>query len=643
MVLLPNAFIAFDAAIPSGVSTKEGESDLKTDMFGEEHSGAFGLGIGKERYWGTAFEWLAEQDQDISNPADRPAFISWWDYGFYEVAMGDHPTVADNFQDGIPPASNFHTAVSENEAVAVLIVRLLEGDVKQNSGKLSADVKTVLQQQLGADNASKIGGWIENPTISPSYKKSIAPEFLKYVRDAINNQHLTVGSQWPEIAAYHDIVEFLTNETHGFTDEQITMLYHEVQRVTGWSIRYYGVEGYDKDIFNIFAFLSDKSLLMVGAPKDDFVQIIYMGKQYQNLNDPDSGVDMTWTAQQLYDMSDYDKKFISVEDQTQNYLDPYYDTMFYRTYFGSKESDKIQIPCVGMKHFYAEYISDMYYYQGISAVVIAKYYEGAIVTGKLVFNNSGVLGPMDTQVVVTKELVYPNVGSFDIPHDKVNATNGNFSVVVGAGGIIKIMRYPELDSGIPWYGGKAFVVKEIDLNISDDDAMRKTINWQIDLGNVTIEPANLSGYVFNNLDNNASYDSSTDEPISNVSIEIQGINKMQITEDEFGNPQVLPGEYDFTMMRSTTTDDNGSYNFTGLKPGYYVMQTSIDNIPIDRSLVPLPSGKNSANVSKPKDASVEGYVYYDEDQNNKRDSGEEIKQAEVELLYGEKTIKETTI
>ena len=54
-----------------------------------------------------------------------PAFISWWDYGFYESAIGDHPTVADNFQDGIPPAANFHTSTSEEEAVAVWIVRQL--------------------------------------------------------------------------------------------------------------------------------------------------------------------------------------------------------------------------------------------------------------------------------------------------------------------------------------------------------------------------------------------------------------------------------------------------------------------------------------------------------------------------------------
>jgi len=118
LVLLPNAFIAFDAAVPVNAPTDDDPTvNLKEAMFGGEHTGAFGLGIGKERYWSTAFEWLSQQDTHIENPADRPAFISWWDYGFYEVAMGAHPTVADNFQDGIAPAANFHTATSEKEAV----------------------------------------------------------------------------------------------------------------------------------------------------------------------------------------------------------------------------------------------------------------------------------------------------------------------------------------------------------------------------------------------------------------------------------------------------------------------------------------------------------------------------------------------
>ena len=137
LLILPNAYLAFDAAVP-GTEKKE--------VFGDLPSGAFGSSLGKEAYWVHAFSWFKEQDTGIERPAERPAFISWWDYGFYEVAVGGHPTVADNFQDGIPPAANFHTATSENEAVIIWVVRLLEGNVEDNNGKLSDDVVQALKK-----------------------------------------------------------------------------------------------------------------------------------------------------------------------------------------------------------------------------------------------------------------------------------------------------------------------------------------------------------------------------------------------------------------------------------------------------------------------------------------------------------------
>ena len=71
--------------------------------------------------------------------------------------------------------------------------------------------------------------------------------------------------------------------------------------------------------------------------------------------------------------------------------------MFYRTYIGPAQGESpdlkeydYQIPCVNMKHFYAEFFSDLskypYYDTGKSAVVIAKYYEGAYLNGTVTFS-----------------------------------------------------------------------------------------------------------------------------------------------------------------------------------------------------------------------------------------------------------------
>ncbi|HDQ16014.1 MAG TPA: hypothetical protein ENN45_03045, partial [Bacteroidetes bacterium] len=156
LVIFPNVFITLDAATPNYIYEKEDGtlSNFKIEMFSEDFSGAYGLSVLKEIYWSDAFTWLSKQDKDISNPLDRPAFISWWDYGFYEVALGAHPTVADNFQDGIPPAANFHTATSEQDAVLVLTIRLLEGAKRRNGGALPKEAKTILVNHLGNDTAN---------------------------------------------------------------------------------------------------------------------------------------------------------------------------------------------------------------------------------------------------------------------------------------------------------------------------------------------------------------------------------------------------------------------------------------------------------------------------------------------------------
>src|SRR5947208_5141449 len=72
---------------------------------------AFGYSLPKPtEYYPAAWRWLATQDTD--RPAElRPAFLSWWDYGFEAVDRGVHPTVADNFQNGYALAGQFITEI----------------------------------------------------------------------------------------------------------------------------------------------------------------------------------------------------------------------------------------------------------------------------------------------------------------------------------------------------------------------------------------------------------------------------------------------------------------------------------------------------------------------------------------------------
>lgn len=637
IVLLPSVFIAFDAAVPSKIYQKEdgNYTNLKWEMFGEDYSGAFGLGVGKEVYWTNAFNWLSTQDTDIELDVDRPAFISWWDYGFYEAALGGHPTVADNFQDGIPPASNFHTATSEKEAVSVWIIRLLEGDILKNEGALSDEVKNILEKHLGNDS-EKVITWMQNPTDeSTSYGDLINETYMKYVDEEINPQLLTVGAQWRINAVYHDFAALMNN----YTDEQVTWLYHDIQDVTDLSIRYYGVEGYDRQIFNIFAFLSDKSLILVGAPKDDFIELTFTGATYYPQSEEIERNYDNEPLETFLDLSIADKRRTVVETTGQKYKDEYFETMFYKTYIGPKgtsetgENDiyRWQIPCLDMIHFYAEFISDLtdvrYQYQnsGKAAVVIAKYYEGAIINGTVKFNNQ----PINATVIVQKNLTFYGDVQIPIDHDKFefiaegNFTTDQFNVIAGAGSQIQIQKV---------IGETIFPMKNITFEgegnlapISEEDAMRRSDNYERYL-NITIDSANIEGYVFNDTDDDGIFNITVDKPIENISVTIWEILETQgerITQFEVTPIQLLNLE-------------NGYYNYSGLEPGIY--QISIDdkdgyNIALFGA-VPFYEGNNTYNATLQKPGDITGTVYYDKNKNSVYDSNEEVLEGvDVELLF----------
>ena len=114
------------------------------------YMGTFGPGF-NGRSWNEAYDWLEAQDTtfDVNSETDcvavhgiwddlsceqrfsqRPAFVSWWDYGFQALAQGQHPTVADNFQSGIPAAGNMLLSGGEADTLALFIATLAEGDMR---------------------------------------------------------------------------------------------------------------------------------------------------------------------------------------------------------------------------------------------------------------------------------------------------------------------------------------------------------------------------------------------------------------------------------------------------------------------------------------------------------------------------------
>lgn len=610
VVVIPNSFLALDAAVPSTV-THNGTSNLKYDFFGKNFSSAFGSSSYKEQYWTAAYAWLDTQDTNIVNPAKRPGYISWWDYGFYEVAVGGHPTVADNFQDGIPTAANFHIAKGEKEGIAVWTIHLLEGNLNDNKGALSANVKEVLQKHLGTNNSTKVIQWIEQPTTSPSYHAGIGSQY-----DDIISKTLLVGSQYPQNAYYHDITTLLNAS---LTDDEITWLYHDIQQATGYSIRYYGVEGYDEQIFNIFAFLADDSNILTALrtpgktfhnPEDDFIQIKYTG---YNVNaDGTQGADGTWTAEELNAMTPATRNRVAITGTTTVYKADYFNTMFYSTYIGAPaqqdqqgnyQTPQQQVPCYNMRHFVPAYVSPYPYYSyGKTSVVIAKYYEGAFFNGTLKLRDI----PLQYAYVVILD-------NYGFPHDATfTDANGSFNVLSPGGNMTLLFSY-----------ANEVFLKKITFNsttnplyapVTDAEAMRLPGSNYSRVFNLSVNFSTLEGFVYEDNNRNKSFEPANDTPISNVTIQLK---------DQYFGRSIPP----------TTTDANGHYIFTNLPPSKYNVTAIQNGFTLSDVAVAVQPDINFHNISKPILAGVTGITYFDKNGDKKYNAGEEASDIHVRLLY----------
>jgi hypothetical protein len=308
--------------------------------------------------------------------------------------------------------------------------------------------------------------------------------------------------------------------------------------------------------------------------------------------------------------------------------------MFYKTYIGVVQTDQsgkksipqYQIPCQNMKHFYAQYISpypEFAYNQGQSAVVIAKYYEGAIINGTITFSDN----VKDFDVVVQQNITHYGT-EIPVDHDTNTSVNGSYEVIVPAGDVnLQVRRYPEL-------GQNAFVMANVTIGedglypaITEAEATRADDNYrrQID---IELPSGSLEGYLYDNKDDTADiYNESTDEALDGATVQIYGV-------DSLDPNQGTPTAYDWNNVHELTTDENGHYNISKLLPGYYqVVAITSDGFQMENRIIQVNAENNWHNVSKPQPGNVEGTVYFDENENGEVDDGEEMVDASIDVIY----------
>ena len=500
MILLPNAFLSMDAAVPG---------TMKEEIFGEDYVGSYGLSLEQQYYWADACYWLSQQDTNISEDGDKPGVLTWWDYGFYLASMSKHPTVADNYQEGIECAGNFHTAQSEEEATSVLIIRLVEGvktPKRYAIGKIPQEVKDVFRKYLGNESVN-LSNIIEDPTKhAPLYDTFISPEwgndFLKV--DYFN-------------AMYHDATDILMT----LPDAELTKLHHEIMEVTGYQIRYYGIEQRDmRVIYGVFPFLSDKSTHGYVTMEDDWFKTIFV----------DKNTGMIYTKDELDLKTEAERQGMDITTSSER-KEPYFNSIAYRVFFGIRDEVKDRlpdnrVPCYLMKHWKPVYVSPY--------ITLAKYYEGVKITGVVTVGDILYDG---TMVYVMDEQ--------GIPHDYTVVRNGQFEVI-GLEGITYLHLYMEQN----------FLAEVFVGDISEEEATWQvesnyTTNFSIDFADVNVTVSGLPGDAILNI-TGLFY---TDYKISH-----------NISNGVFTFENFPPARYEFSIVNSTGViiDKKEIY----LKPGH---------------------------------------------------------------------------
>ncbi|MEA3559157.1 MAG: carboxypeptidase regulatory-like domain-containing protein [Candidatus Thermoplasmatota archaeon] len=631
IVILPNAFYAVDAAIPI-----ESKSDFDPEL---EYLGSFGSSLHSE-YWMDSYKWLAQQDimdgNDTVAPEDRPAFMSWWDYGFDQLLLGKHPTAADNFQNGYHFTGSMIASQSESEAVALMITRLLEGDWKK--GSFSREIWDVLVEHLGDD---------KNSTESACEILRIFKRPGTYMEE-VENDPGTYGTYVDITRPNAKYAAARVVLTH-LDEEELVNLYHDVRGVSGDSLRYFAVD------YRLFPFSAQNTgifyapITLADRDVEDYLEYkVYAQENTRGSNDdpqwadyPDNPITME-KAREESDRLGYKFRIL---DTDMYYTDMFYNSLFYRTYVGVQPvdlgspndgksvpgmlGDLQSVPAMqgwNMTHWKLVYRTmyysekedgnasfpddyspmsskkavDLYRDQGGDVksglgqgAFYIMYYDGAIVSGN-VRTERGV-GVPDVRVTVLDD--------YGIPHGNViTGPNGEYSLIVPPGDVQIVVTDGPLDTQYDKLyqfqvdqstGQPRSLLNNTRLTISDELAMREVDDGEMSV-DLVVPGMTISGKIYWDLDEDSVYTDGTDELIGSGEL----VYELVGSEGKVYGPDDL--------------SEDGEYSFSDLVTGTYKIRYingGQEEVLIDNYKVELQ--EDSTKDIRMDNARVQGMVFLD--------------------------------
>ena len=582
VIVLPNVWVSIDAGIPGNSKTQISSqvySTLPSFLKGNSSSsnsyfGAAGTSIDTSNQYDSAgYNWLAQQDTNAP-PPQRPAFVSWWDYGFQAIDQGQHPSVADNFQNGIDPAGQFLLAQNESSAIGILTTTLLQAEQRATGiTYLPASLNAVLAGD--GLNVTQLHNLLANASADYTLVVNNPGRYLP-----VNPHTLTADN-----AMYMAMSYFLATSQ---TLNGVAQVYNDVQSYTGWSIRYDMTDsrlvpfsGQDTGIFYAPADLTGRVINAAGLPSTYFNVTVY-------------GSDgNTYSLGQV-------PANVAPEYYSINYFAPFYNTMLYRTYFGyngsqiglsggipglsgAAVSDPIE-PGWMLQHFQVVYKTAYYcpsaaearnnsacfvaenqpeaealanqtngtadtgpdrYFQGGESML--EYYPGQTLLGSVRLTD----GTPASGVRVT---VFDQWG---IPHmSALTSSDGSFSIILPPGNDTLNLTVGALE-GLPQQG--MVPLKNIHLTVSP--AVGFSFNAPVLQQTITLGGGSVAGFVYWNSANSSAYTPPADTLVSGAKVVLwgpNGLTKITATTDASGAIQlsnVPPGVYNYDVIY-------GGHNYT---------------------------------------------------------------------------------
>jgi asparagine N-glycosylation enzyme membrane subunit Stt3 len=586
LVVLPNVWYGTDAGIPSERKTAMDKqiyfsmpefmrpSGYDKVNGSDWYLGAFGYSLPLPSYYfPAAWDWFAQRDAGIVPDSQKPAYVSWWDYGFEAVQAGRHPTVADNFQNGYQLTGNVLMAQSEQEAIAIFAYRLIQA----SSPSHMDDQVSALLEKYGVDS-DRMMQILHGPG-QPIINEVLAdPSTYGPMDSALSDANARIVAARVELSK--------------ISLDSLVSLYGELCDMTGWSIRYFGVDsrmfprsGRDTGIFYAPAKLSDRRITD-GSTPIDFFEIKAVDQNGQRYS----------FDQVLSDMVIVDYAIV--------YKEMFYKSMLYRAMGGYMGTDVGQTndgipglsgatmsyysgaPAWNMTHFRMVYRTAYYNpypdpeyknhpdaWQAISleeavakkelidsgqlqgvidqsasvvytaGAVFLEYYKGAYVNGTLTTEEGDPVA--DVRVTVQDE--------YGIPHESVlTDAEGRYSLLAPFGNVTIVMSTGDAKN-IQMTGSN--VIAKIQFNVTDDQAMR--VNEDLDNNGIPdyiitrdfkMKGSETTGDIFWDVDDDGNYTADTDQLIPDVTVTARELktDRQYVINATDGTFDVLlpPGQYD---------------------------------------------------------------------------------------------------